>query len=99
MLLRYTCSSNAYQQKVGSWIPILSETRGRSIFYLSNLYTISSLNYFFKKYIRMHRRTLNSDTKISLETFEDAESVIRNSKSKKDRQHNGQRKRVKTSNG
>jgi hypothetical protein len=47
----------------------------------------------------MHRRTLNSDTKISLETFEDAESVIRNSKSKKDRQHNGQRKRVKTSNG
>ena len=47
----------------------------------------------------MHRRTLDSNNKITLETFEDEESVIRNSKSKKDRHHNDQKKRVKTSNG
>ena len=47
----------------------------------------------------MHRRTLDSNNKISLETFEDEESVIRNSKSKKDRQHNDQKKMVKTNNG
>ena len=47
----------------------------------------------------MHRRTLDSNNTISLETFEDAESVIRNSKSKKGRQHNDQKKRVKTNNG
>ena len=47
----------------------------------------------------MHRRTLDSKNKISLETFEGEESVIRNSKSKKDREDNGQKKRVKTSNG
>ena len=52
-----------------------------------------------KNYLTMHRRTLDSNNKISLETFEDAESVIRNSKSKKKRQHNDQKKRVKTSNG
>jgi hypothetical protein len=47
----------------------------------------------------MHRRTIDSNNKISLETFEDAESVFRNNKSKKGRQHNDQKKRVKTSNG
>jgi hypothetical protein len=47
----------------------------------------------------MHRRTLDSNNKISLETFEDEVSVIRNSKSKKDRQHNDQKKMVKTNNG
>jgi hypothetical protein len=31
----------------------------------------------------MHRRTLDSNNKITLDTFEDEESVIRNSKSKK----------------
>ena len=46
----------------------------------------------------MHRRTLDSNNKISLETFEGEESVIRNSKSN-DREDNGQKKRVKTSNG
>ena len=42
----------------------------------------------------MHRRTLDSNNKIFLETFEGEESVIRNSISKKDRQQNGQKKRA-----
>jgi hypothetical protein len=54
---------------------------------------------FKENHLTMHRRTLDSNNKISLETFEDEESVIRNSKSKKDRQHNDQKKMVKTSNG
>jgi hypothetical protein len=60
---------------------------------------IRSLKDFKENHLTMHRRTLDSNNKISLETFEDEESVIRNSKSKKDRQHNDQKKMVKTSNG
>jgi hypothetical protein len=51
---------------------------------------IRSLKDFKENHLTMHRRTLDSNNKISLETFEDKESVIRNSKSK-DRQQ-----RVKT---
>jgi hypothetical protein len=60
---------------------------------------IRSLKDFKENHLTMHRRTLDSNNKITLETFEDEESVIRNSKSKKDWQHNGQKKMVKTSNG
>jgi hypothetical protein len=60
---------------------------------------IRSLKDFKENHLTINRRTLDSNNKISLGTFEDEESVIRNSKSKKDRQHNGQKKMVKTSNG
>jgi hypothetical protein len=60
---------------------------------------IRSLKDFKENHLTMHRRTLDSNNKITLETFEDEESVIRNGKSKKGRHHNDQKKRVKTSNG